>query len=115
MQNRIRGSVTILSCVAIATTLLSAQGRGRRPLAAGDVDALTRLVLLEDTRAFDPEELGRLIASAHPEVRRRAVLAVGRIADARGNALLAGNRSQADPEVAATVVFSTGQLSLIHI
>ncbi len=110
MQNRIRGSVTILSCVAIATTLLSAQGRGRRPLAAGDVDAITRLVMLEDTRAFDPEELGRLIASAHPEVRRRAVLAVGRIADARGNALLAGNRSQADPEVAATVVFSTGQL-----
>ena len=43
-------------------------------------------------------------------MRRRAIISVGRIVDPRGRALLAGLRADPDPEIRATVAFSTGQL-----
>ncbi len=60
------------------------QTGGRRPLAAADIDAITQLVMLEDTRQFDEAALTKLLKSAHPEVRRRAVIAVGRIVNPAG-------------------------------
>jgi HEAT repeat protein/cyclophilin family peptidyl-prolyl cis-trans isomerase len=83
---------------------------GPATLAPPDVDAIVQLVKLEDTRAFDEAVLGRLVHATHPEVRRRAVVAVGRIVDPRGRALLAGLRGDTNPEIVATVAFSTGQL-----
>ena len=50
------------------------------------------------------------MGSAHPEVRRRAVQSVGRIADKRGAGLLDLARKDKDVEVAATAVWSAGQL-----
>src|SRR5258706_441163 len=47
---------------------------------------------------------------SHVEVRRRAALAVGRIADKRGIALLRARPLDRDTSVAATVVFAVGQL-----
>jgi HEAT repeat protein/cyclophilin family peptidyl-prolyl cis-trans isomerase len=93
----------------VATTSTSAQ-QPRRPLSAADVDDIARLVMLEDHRDFDTTDLSRLLASQHPEVRRRAALAIGRIADKRGHALLRAKPLDADTAVAATEVFAAGQL-----
>jgi HEAT repeat protein/cyclophilin family peptidyl-prolyl cis-trans isomerase len=89
---------------------VAAQAPERAPLTPADVDAIVQLVAMADRRAFDATVLTRLLKSTHPEVRRRAVLAVGRLADPRGRALLITARGDADTAVAATVVFSTGQL-----
>jgi len=93
----------------VATTSTSAQ-QPRRPLSAADIDDIARLVMLEDHREFDTTDLSRLLSSAHPEVRRRAALAIGRIADKRGYALLRAKPLDADTAVAATEVFAAGQL-----
>jgi HEAT repeat protein len=88
----------------------SAPAPARRPLTSADIDDISRLVMLEDTRRFDEAALARMLRSAHPEVRRRAALAVGRIVDERGRALLAAARTDADVDVAASVAFATGQI-----
>lgn len=93
-----------------AGTVLAAQSGSRPALAPSDIDEIARLLMLEDTRQFDREALSRIIRSSHPEVRRRAALAVGRIADPAGAALLETARADKDPEVAASAVFAAGQL-----
>src|SRR5205814_1743301 len=65
---------------------------------------------LEDTRTLDDAALAALLKSAHPEVRRRAAQAIGRINKPEGRALLAAARDEANPDVEATIAFSTGQL-----
>ena len=82
----------------------------RPPLAAADLMDIATLLKLEDTRRFDETELTRLLASAHPEVRRRAVLAVARIVNPRGFSLLEPARADGDVEVRAAVAFAAGQL-----
>lgn len=96
--------------VALLPYVAPAQGVGRPVLRAADVDAIARLEMLEDQRRFDSTALSNLLASAHPEVRRRAALTVGRIADKRGMALLRALPSERDTAVLATVVFAAGQL-----
>ena len=82
----------------------------RRALSRTDIADITTLVMLEDTRRFDEAALRRILKSAHPEVRRRAAQAVGRIAKPEGRALLVSARGDTDAEVAATVAFAAGQL-----
>jgi HEAT repeat protein/cyclophilin family peptidyl-prolyl cis-trans isomerase len=82
----------------------------RRPLASTDIDNIATLLKLEDTRQFDEAALTKVAASVHPEVRRRAALSIGRIADVKGSALLARLRTDANLDVRATAVFSMGQL-----
>src|SRR5262249_14395460 len=65
---------------------------------------------IEDRRDFDAATLGRIAASKHPELRRRAALAIARLYDPRGRELLRGMRSDADTVVLATVMWATGQL-----
>ncbi|MEO7274807.1 MAG: HEAT repeat domain-containing protein [Vicinamibacterales bacterium] len=89
---------------------LLAQGRAARPLAAKDIDDLATLLMLEDTRRLDPAALTPILASPHPEVRRRAVIAVGRIANPAGAELLMTARRDPDAEVRASVAFALGQL-----
>ena len=107
-------AIRLLGALGLGASLLPgpvpAQPARRVPLAAGDVDAIARLVMLEDRRQFDAAELGRLLGSPHPELRRRAALAVGRIPDKGGVALLRSQPLDADTSVAATVVFAIGQL-----
>src|ERR1041385_6612224 len=106
--------VLIALIVVIAeTSWLSSQDAARRPLAKPDVDAITTLLRLEDTRTLDDAAraaLARLRKAAHPEVRRRAAMAVGRINKPEGRPLLVAVRADADAEVAGAVVFATGQL-----
>ena len=105
--------VRILSAVLLGLALLaqSREMRAQRPLAAADVDDIARLLMLEDRRSFDDTALARISRSSHPEVRRRAALAVGRIADARGRALLVPAHADRDTAVVTAVAFATGQLA----
>ena len=105
-----RTAIVLLALTIVSGAAAFAQRTRPAPLAATDVDAIAQLLKLEDTRQFDQEILGRLIKSAHPEVRRRAIISIGRIVDPRGRALLAGLRADPNPEIRATVAFSTGQL-----
>lgn len=98
-----------LLAIAVCAHLAPAQAR-KPALSSADVDDIARLVMLEDHRDFDSTDLSRILASAHPEVRRRAALSIGRIADKRGYALLRARRLDADTSVAATEVFAAGQL-----
>ena len=102
--------ISRLLVIVLVATAVASQTPPRRPLGATDVDDITRLVMLEDTRQFDEAALARILTSTHPEVRRRAVVAIGRIANAKGGPLLVSARNDSDTEVAATVVFATGQL-----
>ncbi len=99
---------------ALLASLASAQlvhAQARRPaLSPTDIDDISRLVMLEDHRDFDSTDLSRILASNHPEVRRRAALSIGRIADKRGYSLLRARPLDSDTAVAATEVFAAGQL-----
>lgn len=94
--------------LATCTSLVRAQSR--RPLDSTAVSDIARLLLLEDVRRFDSLEFARALESKHPEVRRRAMLAVARINDKRGVALLRARPLDADTALAATTVFAVGQL-----
>ena len=83
---------------------------GRLALAEADILDLAQILKLEDTRQFDQVALSRLLESKHPEVKRRAVVAVGRIVNSGGSALLVPLRQDANAEIVATVAFATGQL-----
>ena len=97
--------------IALTTsTSLDAQRRAKQPLRPADVDAIATLLMLEDARKFDAAVLQPIVASTHPEVRRRAVQAIGRIADKSGAALLEVARQDKDVEVVATAAWAAGQL-----
>ena len=108
------GLVIVLA--SAAGVLLTAQTK-RPPLVEAEIAAIANLVMLEDTRNFDEAVLSSLLKSDHPEVRRRAIVAVGRIIGQqqpplppKGSALLAAMRGERDPEMLATVAWATGQL-----
>lgn len=105
-----RKSIPCLAAAVLSLLAGSAAVHGRQAYGAVDIEDLARLLMLEDRREFAEAELARIAGSAHPDVRRRAVLAIGRIRDERGRALLANAREDADTAVVATVAFSTGQL-----
>jgi HEAT repeat protein/cyclophilin family peptidyl-prolyl cis-trans isomerase len=87
-----------------------AQQPARRPLSSSDIDDIARLVMLEDRRDFDEASLTRLLTSSHPEVRRRAVQSIARLADSRGRPLVTALLQDRDTAVAATAAFAVGQL-----
>jgi len=98
------------SVFLIAAFATVARAQTRRVLDSSAVSDIARLLLLEDVRRFDSVELVRGLDSKHPEVRRRATLAVARINDKRGVALLRARSLSADTALAATTVFAVGQL-----
>lgn len=101
-------SVTCAVAFTVLATTTDAQAR--RPLAAADVDNIARLLMLEDQRTYDDTILTKLIASPHPEVRRRAAVTIARLADKRGIPLLRTRLNDADTAVMATAVFAIGQI-----
>src|SRR5262245_15568319 len=121
MRLTIVAALILVLCLSASTASL-AQKVARAPLSATDIDDIATLLMLEDTRQLDEAVLAKLLKSTHPEVRRRAVLAIGGIAPKalpaaadsaeRGRALLEGLHSEKDVDILATVAFSTGQLKL---
>ena len=106
------GNLGAVAGVLAAFIVLSAQTGKRPPIASNDIDDIAKLLMLEDTRQFDREALSRIVRSPHPEVRRRATLAIARIADPAGLPLLEAARTDKDPDVSATVMFAAGQLKV---
>jgi HEAT repeat protein/cyclophilin family peptidyl-prolyl cis-trans isomerase len=107
MRRHLRVAVSIVIGLAVAAP--GAQ-TGRRPLAPADIDAIVQLVSLEDTRRYDEAVLGKILKSAHPEVRRRAIVSIARINNPAGREMLTDLRRDSDPEIVATVAFAAGQL-----
>lgn len=103
-------ALSIALTLSPATGSVTAQRAVKPPLATEDIDDIATLLKLEDTRQFDEAALTRLVAAKHPEVRRRAMVSVGRIVNEKGKALLTTLHGEKDPELLATVAFSTGQL-----
>jgi HEAT repeat protein/cyclophilin family peptidyl-prolyl cis-trans isomerase len=97
----------IVALLVLVSVPLSAQKR--RALSPADIDDIATLLKLEDTRNFDEAELGRIVKSAHPEVRRRAVMSMGRIVNDKAKPMLAALHTDKDPEIVATVAWATGQ------
>jgi HEAT repeat protein/cyclophilin family peptidyl-prolyl cis-trans isomerase len=102
--------VKTLSSLLLLFFLASPQAQRTRSLNAEQVSAIAQILGLEDARSFDAPAFEKLVQASHPEVRRRAVVAVGRIVDPRGAALLAPLRADKDPDVVAAVAFAYGQL-----
>jgi cyclophilin family peptidyl-prolyl cis-trans isomerase/HEAT repeat protein len=100
---------TCATFLALNVASLAAQ-QPRRPLDAAAIDNIARLEMLEDYRTFDDTALARLLVDSHPEVRRRAAITVGRLADKRGLRLLTARPLDPDTAIAAAVVFAVGQL-----
>lgn len=103
-----RRTLAVLVLLALAHSAVG--GTQRRPLSDADITDIAEILKLEDTRQFDEAALTRLLASGHPEVRRRAIIAVGRIVNPGGTALLEPLRQDPDADIVATVAFATGQL-----
>ncbi|MEO6221830.1 MAG: HEAT repeat domain-containing protein [Vicinamibacterales bacterium] len=100
-------SVTVL---ATACSTVTAGYRAPASLTETDILNIAQILKLEDTRHFDADALSRLLASRHPEVKRRAVIAVGRIVNPGGSALLLPVRQDPSAEIVANVAFASGQL-----
>ena len=108
---RLRRSVSLLlTLTALPGALILAQRPARPPLSTAEIADITRLVMLEDTRELDEAAIGQALRSTHPEVRRRAAMAIGRIAKPAGGALLTAARQDSDAAVVAAVAFAMGQL-----
>ena len=105
-----RRTLLLVLTVAAGAGPLALPAQQRAPLTNREIGDITTLLILEDHRRFDSIALGRMLRDRHPEVRRRAALAVGRIMDPAGRALLRTVRRDRDTSVAATVVFATAQL-----
>ena len=110
MRRFIRRPAVVLLAVTLALSSLMAERSAQPRLRPEDVDAIATLLMLEDARRYDAAELQRILTSTHPEVRRRAIQSVGRIADKAGASLIDIARTDKDVEVAATAVWSAGQL-----
>jgi cyclophilin family peptidyl-prolyl cis-trans isomerase/HEAT repeat protein len=102
--------------VALAGTLAScatAGGAGSHVpvhLRDAEVVAVAELLRLEDRREFDEARLLVAAAAAHPEVRRRAALAAGRLREPAAVPMLVRLLADRDTAVAATAAFALGQI-----
>ncbi len=96
--------------VVLAACATMTESTGRQPLGSDHIDAIAQLLRLEDTRTFDEPLLTRSLASGHPEVRRRAVITVGRVLNERGLAVLEPVKADANSTIVAAVAFAMGQL-----
>jgi cyclophilin family peptidyl-prolyl cis-trans isomerase/HEAT repeat protein len=79
-------------------------------LGDAEIRDLAALLRLEDRREYDVGILQAAAAAAHPEVRRRTALALGRLRDVQGMPMLTRLLQDTDTAVAATAAFSLGQL-----
>ncbi len=97
----------------VFSMLLATATLVRRGVAQADpaeVEALAPLLMAEDQRVFDPDLFGRSLANPDPLVRRTAALAIGRIGDRRGLALLEPLLVDPDSTVPGDVLFALGLL-----
>ncbi len=83
-------------------------------LADARLTPLQRIEKAEDQRTLAGGALARYLADPDAALRRRAALAVGRLQDTAGTALLLPLLQDADAEVRREAVFALGQIGLAH-
>ena len=109
---RARGmaSAALLAAFALATAACAGLAPERRAGAAlrDRLDAVARLLAMEDRRVFDPALAASAAASADPLVRGRAALALGRLRSADAAGLLTGLLGDAEPGVRRAAAFAAG-------
>jgi cyclophilin family peptidyl-prolyl cis-trans isomerase/HEAT repeat protein len=91
----------------VPLALLAAAGSLRAQESAV-VEMLAPVLAAEDARAWKPEALGAALVYPDSLVRRTAAMAVGRIGDPRGVALLVPLLSDPDTTVRVSAVFALG-------
>jgi cyclophilin family peptidyl-prolyl cis-trans isomerase/HEAT repeat protein len=96
--------------ILAAAALLGGCAAAVPPVSTPDPEAAGALLRLEDLRTYDDASVRAAAAHVHPEVRRRAALAAGRIGDVAALPHLAGLLADPDTAVAATAAFALGQL-----
>src|SRR5205823_3094843 len=106
----ISGISLIFAALFTFTAPSRTAAQSRPPLSSADIADIVALEKIEDRRDFDATALARIAAAKHPELRRRAALAIARLYDPRGRELLRAMRAESDTAVLATVVWATGQL-----
>lgn len=74
------------------------------------IEALAPILMAEDARLWSPELFRRGLENPEPLVRRTAALAVGRLRDARGSALLLEHQADPDSSVQTSIMFALGLL-----
>ncbi len=97
----------------VLTVLMATVSLVRRGVAQADpaeVEALAPLLMAEDQRVFDTDLFTRSLTNPDPLVRRTAALAIGRIGDRRGVALLQPRLADPDSTVPGDVFFALGLL-----
>jgi len=97
------------TAVVFALFAVCAAG-SRKPLSKADIEVIAQLLVAEDARRFEEGLLKQTLHAAHPELRRRAAIAIARIGDVRGMELLAGARGDHEVRVVEAVAFGAGQL-----
>jgi cyclophilin family peptidyl-prolyl cis-trans isomerase len=80
-------------------------------LTEAEIRAIAELMLEEDRRSLDSDRVSELVQHWSPEVRRHAVLAIGRIGDRRGVPLLLDALDDTVPTVVAEAAFALGELA----
>ncbi len=83
-------------------------------LAAARLTPLQRIAKAEDQRTLAGGTLARYLDDPDAALRRRAALAVGRLQDTAGTALLLPLLQDADAEVMREALFALGQIGLAH-
>ena len=108
-------------CCAVTLMLVVASGAAAGPVHAAPTPALApkapsrlaamrAIAIAEDERRFGDGELKRLLAHPDATVRRRAVLAVGRLQDSTTVPALTARVADASPYVREDAVFALGQV-----
>jgi cyclophilin family peptidyl-prolyl cis-trans isomerase/HEAT repeat protein len=106
-----RAALAAAALLGLALGALPAPAAAQhRPLAGRDLATAAQLLQLEDRREYNAATLSAAAASPNAEVRRRAVLAIGRIGDKRGTATVVERLTEGDTAVAASAAFALGLL-----
>ncbi len=108
-------------CLAVTLMLVVVSGAAAGPLHAAPITAsaskapsrvaaMRAIAIAEDERRFGDGELERLLVHPDATVRRRAVLAVGRLQDSTTVSALTARIADASPYVREDAVFALGQV-----
>ncbi|HEU4559776.1 MAG TPA: HEAT repeat domain-containing protein [Longimicrobium sp.] len=100
----------LFALVPLTVSLATPAAAQHRPLAGRELATAADLLRLEDRREYNADALTSASASRNAEVRRRAVLAIGRIGDKRGTQMVVERLTDGDTAVAASAAFALGLL-----
>ncbi|MBV9109077.1 MAG: HEAT repeat domain-containing protein, partial [Gemmatimonadetes bacterium] len=111
-ETRRRTAASVLLPVALAASalLVARPAPAQHRVVGRDAETAARLLRLEDRREYDSAFIASALASPSAEVRRRAVLAAGRIGDRHATSAVAARLADPDTAVAASAAFALGLL-----